>query len=211
MSDTHGRHKELDVPDGDILIHAGDFCKWRGDPAEVEEFTRWMGSLPHKLKVAIPGNHDEPMQRNAALRRLFSLAGIMYLQDTGLVLPSGLSMYGSPWTPIFGDWSFMLDEAQLRHKFAAIPDDVDVLITHGGPAGVLDLVDLAGVHAGSSALMMRLSSMAYKRPMVHIFGHIHERRGNLIGLGGKYRAYNVAICDLAYNMANPCTVIEVGA
>lgn len=206
MSDTHGHHEELEVPEGDILIHAGDFSKWHGTLAEVTNFAKWMGSLPHKVKIAIAGNHDEALQGEPRCHTVFGRAGVLYLRDTGIVLWDDLKIYGSPWTPTFGDWAFMLDEAELTHKWRMIPDDVDVLITHGGPASVLDRTS-GWVECGSVALRERVFTIAPERPLVHIFGHIHEAYGS--ARYSDYSAFNVAICDLKYDPVNPCTVIEV--
>lgn len=59
MSDTHSltTHIKFDIPDGDVFIHAGDFTKC-GQRDEVMEFNNWIGSLPHKYKVVIAGNHE---------------------------------------------------------------------------------------------------------------------------------------------------------
>ncbi|KAK4309551.1 hypothetical protein Pmani_018814 [Petrolisthes manimaculis] len=59
MSDTHclTSHLQLEIPEGDVFIHAGDFTRC-GSAAEVEEFNSWIGSLPHKHKVVIAGNHE---------------------------------------------------------------------------------------------------------------------------------------------------------
>lgn len=37
ISDTHGLHERVAVPNGDVLIHAGDFTE-RGEPYEVAAF-----------------------------------------------------------------------------------------------------------------------------------------------------------------------------
>ena len=56
ISDTHGDHDHLTVPDGDVLIHAGDMTE-NGEVSEVRDFNRWLGTLPHKHKLVIAGNH----------------------------------------------------------------------------------------------------------------------------------------------------------
>ena len=72
LSDTHGLHASMkhDVPDGDVLIHAGDFGG-RGLMTEIHDFAEWMGSLPHPLKLVTPGNHDRPVEENAGCFELF--------------------------------------------------------------------------------------------------------------------------------------------
>lgn len=57
ISDTHGGHSKLDIPAGDVLLHAGDFCT-AGTPDELEDFVSWLDTLPHQTKVVIAGNHD---------------------------------------------------------------------------------------------------------------------------------------------------------
>ncbi len=57
LSDTHNQHRNLDVPPGDILIHAGD-STFQGTLSEVSGFLRWINYLPHPHKILIAGNHD---------------------------------------------------------------------------------------------------------------------------------------------------------
>ena len=210
MSDTHGRHYSLEVPDGDVLIHAGDFCRW-GSRRDVDEFVEWFAEFPHEYKIVIAGNHDMALEKYLTYASIFDRPeyGIKYLGDSWTAIEDGPKIWGSPYTPPFQHWAFMLEEDALARKFAMIPDDVDVLITHGPPAGVLDFTDLEGVPAGSHSLTSRIDEMmhAKDRKLVHIFGHIHERWGSLTN--GGYRAYNVAICDFKYNPVRPCTVIEL--
>jgi hypothetical protein len=49
ISDTHNMHRRLEVPDGDILIHAGDFTMY-GRSAHAADFNLWLGELPHRHK-----------------------------------------------------------------------------------------------------------------------------------------------------------------
>ncbi len=209
MSDTHGRHHGLEVPDGDVLIHAGDFCR-HGSRADVNEFAEWFDAFPHRWKIVIAGNHDAALQKYLGYSQIFRFFdSITYLHDTWTLLKGGPKIWGSPYTPPFQNWAFMLEEKGLARKFALIPDDVDVLVTHGPPAGVMDFTEIEQEYAGSHALLARLEELTdfYTPPaLIHIFGHIHECWGQEQGEG--YRAYNVAICDLKYNPIRPCTVIE---
>jgi Icc-related predicted phosphoesterase len=170
LSDTHGRHKKLSIPDGDVLVHCGDFSH-RGNPAETEAFGRWFAAQPHPFKVLVPGNHDAAMEHPVARNLLRSL-GVVVVVDQAVVV-GGLRFYGSPWTPRFGDWAWMRDDADLAQYFDKIPDDLDVLVTHGPPYGTLDRND-AGTLCGSQQL---LHAVTRARPRLHVFGHIHEARG----------------------------------
>jgi Icc-related predicted phosphoesterase len=170
VSDTHGRHHLTHAPDGDVLVHAGDLTL-DGTLDGVESFNAWLGALPHRHKVVIAGNHDECFQHQADRARA-RLTDATYLEDSGCEI-EGLTFYGSPWTPLFAGWPFMLSEVELAAKWALIPSGLDVLVTHGPPHGILDLTN-RNDHAGSWTLLRRVYEL---RPRVHVFGHIHESAG----------------------------------
>jgi len=170
LSDTHGRHKKLTLPDGDVLIHCGDVSH-RGNLAETEAFGRWFAAQPHTFKVLVPGNHDAATE-NPTARNLLRSLGITVLVDGGATI-GGKRFHGSPWTPRFGDWAWMRDDAELGSYFAEIPQGLDVLVTHGPPRGILDR-NSAQEACGSAAL---LDAATIKKPRLHVFGHIHEGRG----------------------------------
>ncbi|KKK24082.1 hypothetical protein P175DRAFT_0502480 [Aspergillus ochraceoroseus IBT 24754] len=56
ISDTHTLEWQ-DVPEGDLLIHAGDLCNG-GSAREIQAAVDWLRKLPHPQKVVICGNHD---------------------------------------------------------------------------------------------------------------------------------------------------------
>ena len=177
LSDTHGLHDAIRVPDGDVLVHAGDLTD-TGTLDQVAEFAAWFAGLPHPVKVVIAGNHDFAFERDperARSRLLGYGLSIVYLQDEALTLPGGTTIYGSPWQPRFFDWAFNLNRgAPLAAKWSLIPDDVDILITHGPPLGILDR-NTSDEATGCEALAGRLPRLA--RLKLHVFGHIHEARG----------------------------------
>jgi Icc-related predicted phosphoesterase len=198
ISDTHGRHDRVPVPDGDVLVHAGDLTG-HGLLDEVSRFDDWLAGLPHRHKVVVCGNHDWCFQRtpDEARRRL---RHAVYLQDEGVVV-EGLRFYGSPWQPWFLDWAFNLPRgAELAAKWALIPDDTDVLVTHGPPAGVLDLTK-RGDRPGCADLLDRVRVV---RPGLHVFGHIHEARGAVVDGGTLF----VNAC--AYRAGEEGVVVRVG-
>lgn len=171
LSDTHGFGDELDVPPGDVLVHAGDMTG-AGSLEEIAEVNRWLGTLPHRHKVVIAGNHDFSFERTPGEARAL-ITNAIYLQDEAVVL-DGIRFYGSPWQPWFFDWAFNLVRGpELADKWAKIPEDTDVLITHGPPAGILDTT-YGGEHAGCADLLERVRTI---RPRLHVFGHIHEAAG----------------------------------
>jgi Icc-related predicted phosphoesterase len=201
ISDTHNRHDQIDVPDGDVLVHGGDFTG-RGTPDEIRAFNDWLGTLPHRHKVVIAGNHDWGFQISPENARA-ALTNAIYLEDSGVEI-EGLRFYGSPWQPWFMDWAFNLrTDAELRSKWDLIPEGTDVLITHGPPRGILDrTVTLDDV--GCLELRRAVERIA---PRLHIFGHIHEGYGQTVV--GETTFVNASTCNLFYRPVNPPVVLDL--
>ena len=149
LSDTHNLHSAFAVPEGDVLVHAGD-ATLRGTREEVVAFDAWLGTLPHRHKVLVAGNHDWLFEREPDRARGM-ITNATYLQDEGVTI-DGLAFWGSPWQPWFLSWAFNLQRgAPLREKWDRIPAATDVLITHGPPHGILDRVEkLAGRVIGAA-------------------------------------------------------------
>ena len=201
ISDTHFLHHEVDVPDGDILIHAGDSLG-HGTLDELKNVNEWLGSLPHKYKILISGNHDWCFEKdNKAARQLVTNA--IYLQDSAVKL-SGFKIYGSPWQPRFFDWAFNLDRGEpLAKVWAKIPDDTDILVTHGAPYKILDRTE-HNIDTGCEDLLRRIEAV---KPRLHLFGHIHEGYGEREIAGTKF--VNASICDVRYRARNSPIVLDL--
>lgn len=200
ISDTHNR--EITVPDGDLLIHAGD-ATMRGTVDEITEFNAWFSLLPHKHKIFIAGNHDWLFETQPATARKLLDKNIIYLQDAGTNI-EGFNIYGSPWQPRFYDWAFNLNRGrEMAEKWAMIPAGTDILITHGPPSGILDLTE-DGDHAGCEELIKKVGEI---RPRAHIFGHIHEGYGMEERDGTRF--VNASNCDERYRLVNPPVVFDL--
>ena len=204
LSDTHGKHNLIQVPDGDILLHAGDFSG-RGRLEEVKRFLDWFAALPHPHKVFIAGNHDFLAERQSQLFHSLIPDNCIYLENNAVEV-AGLKIWGSPITPWFFDWAFNRHRGdEIRPYWDAIPNDVDILITHGPPNGILDRT-ASGQLVGCEELMVQIHRI---KPVIHLFGHIHEAYGT---------AYVNEICfingsnlNLAYQYVNkPVVVNEKG-
>jgi predicted phosphodiesterase len=203
ISDTHEQHRRIEVPDGDVLVHAGDIT-YHGDPAAIADFDAWLGTLPHPHKIVIAGNHDFAFERDPGAAAL--LAHAHYLQDGGIEL-AGLRFWGSPWQPRFFDWAFNLDRGPaLAAVWAKIPEGTDVLVVHGPPHGILDRTH-AGVSAGCEELERRLREMVHP-PKLVVFGHIHEGYG--IETRGATTYVNASSCTRRYAPTNPPIVVVTG-
>lgn len=171
LADLHCHHDALDVPEGDVLVVAGDLTK-RGTLAELREVNAFLAGLPHAHKLVVAGNHDACFERQPAEARA-TLSAATYLEDEEIRV-AGLRLWGSPWQPEHLDMAFNLPRGRpLAEKWARIPAGLDVLVTHGPPHGILDRND-QGAHVGCEALRERVREI---RPRVHVFGHIHEARG----------------------------------
>ena len=162
LSDTHGRHHRLrDLPEADLVVHSGDFCMV-GTEQEALDFLNWFCDLPYKHKIFICGNHDDCLY-GANIDGLDE--NVHYLCSSGATI-DGVKFYGVP--------MFMADcisDRQTRN-YANIPDDVDVLVTHTPPYGILDFDD--NINYGSEELLQRVSEI---NPRLHLFGHIHRQHG----------------------------------
>jgi Icc-related predicted phosphoesterase len=171
IADTHGRHADLTLPDGDVLVHAGDVCR-RGELAEAVEAIAWLRAQPHATKILVAGNHDICLEGDPEAARARCVPGVIYLEDEETRV-DGVRFWGSPWQPWYHDWAFNLERGEpLAAKWALIPEGVDVLITHGPPAGLGDRT--ASGRQGCEDLRARVARV---RPRLHVFGHIHEDAG----------------------------------
>jgi Icc-related predicted phosphoesterase len=176
ISDTHTLHNRFNIPDGDFIIHCGDVSS-RGYRSEVESFLDWYGDLPHKNKIMIPGNHDfffEDYYQTAL--NMTESRGINLLLDSGVEI-EGIKFWGSPITPYFHNWAFnRYRGSSIQPHWDKIPDDIDVLITHGPPAHIengLSMV-LEGEDVGCEDLYKAIKRV---NPKINAFGHIHEGYG----------------------------------
>lgn len=204
ISDAHQK-REIDLPEGDLLIVAGDLTS-TGTQSQLAAFNSYLEK--HKSKytykpLVIAGNHDFALERDPETA-IEILTAADYLEDA-LVEIDGIRIWGSPWTPTFFDWAFMKDRgSEIREMWDMIPENLDLLITHGPPWGILDF---CGSHAGCSDLLDIVTKKLSSAPRFHVFGHIHE------GFGSheteRTRFLNVSVCDVHYHAVNEPTVIEL--
>jgi Icc-related predicted phosphoesterase len=173
IADLHS-NLALKMPPADILTVSGDLT-YRGSLLELSNVRHWLREQPAKYKVVIAGNHDfglEDWRTRSEAESYLAGDNIYYLRDNSVTL-EGLKIYGSPWQPWFYDWAFNLQRGpEIAEKWAMIPDDVDVLLTHGPPYGYGDQVKRGRV--GCEDL---LAAIDKKKPRVVCYGHIHEDPG----------------------------------
>ena len=197
LADTHGFHQDVKVPDGDLLIFAGDVTM-RGNRDELRDFAEWANALPHEHKLIIAGNHDFCFKHYTE-ESIEIVSPMTYLEDESVEI-NGVSFWGTPWTPPFGNWAFMKEELELEKIFDSVPQ-VDVLISHGPPKGVLDRTVREGINVGSDALW-RIPT-----PKIHVFGHIHEARGSFMDSDCTY--INASTVNFHYEAIHEPVIMRV--
>ncbi|MCK4814440.1 metallophosphatase domain-containing protein [bacterium] len=204
LSDTHGQNDVLKtLPATDVLIHCGDSTQY-GSTDNLREFAEIFGDCNATFKLVIAGNHDACFQKHPFESKDILLAnGILYLEDEGVKI-NGIKFWGIPWTPPFLDWYFMANEEKRIEKWGQVPDDVDVLMSHGPPYGVLDQLIKGGKRVGSVEHRNKVFSI---QPTLNVFGHIHEQYG--------WKRYvdidfiNCSLLNFHYEMVNQPVVYEL--
>lgn len=196
LSDTHCQLEKIKVPKGDILIHSGDLT-YRGTYDETVEELDKLASIPIRNKVLVAGNHDWLAYESPdTMRALCEERDIIYLFDS-LFTVADIKIYGSPWQPAFHNWAFNLPRGpELERTWARIPNETEILVTHGPPHGLLD--HCPNGHVGDEALYERIKSLPNLK--LHIFGHIHEGYGV-----AKYKdltLVNASTCTGSYRPLN---------
>ncbi len=203
LSDTHSLHHRIpSIPDADILIHAGDISKY-GDESQVVDFLHWFSALPHKHKIFIAGNHDFFFEnkREVFIRTVIP-DNVIYLNDSGCEI-NGIRIWGSPISPEFMNWAFNRKrDTEIQQHWNKIPENTDILITHGPPAGILDTT----TNFQKTGCEDLLNTVLKIRPAYHIFGHIHEAHGIITQASTTF--VNAAILDEKYRIKNKPIMID---
>jgi hypothetical protein len=198
ISDTHTN--TLDIPSGDILIHAGDLTN-AGTIAEIQAQIDWLASLPHKHKIAIAGNHDtflDPRSRVTLDEKdragALEWKGIRYLQHSSTTLTCQTDhgakrfvIYGAPQIPLCGGKNFAFQYPRGQDAWSeTIPDHTDILVTHTPPKYHLDLF------APTLGCEWLLKEIWRIKPVLHVFGHVHAGAGReVIWWDEAQKAYEV--------------------
>lgn len=184
-------------------MHAGDLCG-RGSEAEALDFLDWFSDQEYDHLVMIAGNHDWIFQKKPVeMAKACKDRGIVLLNDSGIILKSmtksyNIKVWGSPVQPWFHDWAFnRMRGSDIKKHWDLIPDDTEILITHGPPAGILDVTTYVDgtpkERVGCHDLMDKLAKTQVK---LHVFGHIHEARG--VEYKGETTFVNASSLDRMY-------------
>lgn len=216
IADTHGLHYALKgrLPEGDILIHAGD-CTNIGSQNDVREFVEWFQNLKgFDTKIFIAGNHDWAFERKPAWLKTYindenlSQSDCVYLEEEEFIIDSPefsrpVKFYGCPYQPRFLNWAFNVDRDKMFHHWVKVPQDTTVLITHTGPQGIRDYT-IYNEPQGCASLRYYVEQI---KPALNVFGHIHEAYGAM--LLGDTMFVNASTCTRQYVPSNKPIVVDL--
>lgn len=222
IADLHGELPQLSG--GDLLIIAGDITAAER-VKEWENFFVWIANQAYKKVVLVGGNHDKYLTQCITTKELNELKELHghidydyaiklgpsteYLCDTGFEF-EGYKIWGAPWVPYIPqahpayNHFTKRSEDELRERWQLIPDDTDILVTHGPPWGIFDEIN-GGVHVGSTTLRERVIALS---PKLHVFGHIHEHGGKVLNTGMSLFV-NAAYMDADYVGTNTIVTVEI--
>lgn len=204
ISDTHSQYKKLILPKADILIIAGDIDLWE-KTREVVDFNIWLDKQNYKYKIIIAGNHDRFIYENNSLFRAL-IHNYIYLENSGCEI-EGIKIWGSPITPRFNDWFFMEDRDKIQRYWNMIPNDTDILVTHGPAWGYGDKIKRGNILYQCLGCTSLLETVERIKPKYHIFGHIHGSYG--IEKNEYTTFVNCSVCNEEYELVNAPIELEI--
>lgn len=204
LSDTHGYEPDITLEKCDIAIHSGD-----ADLVSLSgliRFCKWFKKQNARYKIYVAGNHDFYLETMASYSKtIFKEHGIIYLENN-LIQIENVIIYGSPYTPRFGNWAFMRERGNDISKiWEQIPENIDILVTHGGPMGILDIAQRTKEHVGCDDLKRFIKNI---KPKFHLFGHLHENYGIVKDDNTVY--VNSALITDGYVLNHEPHIIELG-
>lgn len=221
ISDTHEQHNWLHkclhdpafIREVDMIICAGDTANNRSPALNHNpqlDFIQWYSELPFKYKIYVPGNHNT--SENRILKSVYEDLGIIRLIHESVTIEN-INIFGSPYTPTFGvDWAYNVNRNKLDNYWREIPDNTDILVTHGPPKGILDLTGRDHNNTEQVGCKSLLNHVFRVKPQYHIFGHIHDEK-DIFNNGYRdingTRFINASIVDLDYNPINLPIIFEI--
>lgn len=212
LSDQHGYLPA--IPPCDLLVIAGDVCPdlppdhqaaWFG-----AVFRPWLAASAPPRTILTWGNHDLCAAQSPGIGAgsRYGAAGRLDVVVDGIVNIEGLAIWATPWSNTFEHWAFMKSPENLALTYRAIPDGLDVLVSHQPPYGYGDeqlAAEVGGLaHLGSRELLRAIDRA---RPRLVICGHIHSGHGRYLHNG--IPILNVSVVDQEYQLAHPVTTFDL--
>ena len=168
ISDTHGRHRELTIPETDFLIHCGDACN-DGNVEQLQDFFQWFAKQKARYKIFVAGNHDLPFDLDPDNAINLIPNNVLFLENQYSFIES-ISFYSVAARP----W---LHEKPEEDRL------IDFLLSHGPAKSILE---------GKSGCPKLLAFLRKQQPHYHLFGHIHQTAGQSV-LIGKTQCINLSM------------------
>lgn len=190
ISDTHAQHRHLQIEPCDLLVIAGDYSQ-RNREQDFQDFADWLRQQPARHKILVNGNHDKYYYRHPERFRFLLPVGVVFLENESVEI-EGLRFWGSPVImPVIRGIETVTERSAQRRQliWQSIPLNTDVVVTHSPPYGILDQVE-AGKHYGCPYLLEAINRI---KPRYHLFGHIHQDRGEISQDGIRFK--NAAMVD----------------
>lgn len=213
ISDVHGKWHDLKVPECDLLISAGDYS-FVGEQSLVRGFHRWLSEQPAKHVISVQGNHEVWVQSHWNLAKQIAEENCprVHFIDEGPLEIMGKKIWCSAITPWFHDWAWNRQRGgEIKKHWDKIPDDTEILVTHGPPYGILDQIEGHSEHLGCLDLYARICEL--RDLQLHVFGHIHSASGEDTGIsdstGKEIRFVNAATVDESYRPAYPVRFVDL--
>lgn len=227
MGCIHEQHEQLNpwmidnIDDTDYIIVTGDVAN--SSVASINynpmmNFLEWLNGW-NVPSIFVPGNHDTSYQANMVdsidMENLNNITPLIHESVTINVGDESYNVFGSPYTPAFGEgWAYNVKRNKLDKYWAEIPDNTDIIITHGPPKGVRDLTDDSygsggKIQVGCKSLLNHVHRV---KPIIHCFSHLHDEKdiynhGISEMWGTKF--INCSIVDLRHSVINNPIKIEI--
>ena len=202
ISDTHSDQEKLGSMSGDVLIHCGDmFNFFNSDDDEFDRMDEWFAKQDFELILCIGGNHDFELQKRASYTKQ-PFKNAVYLEGSAYQY-KGVNFFGAPWVPDLYGQAYYTEHSELANRWANIPNNVDVLITHTPPGNILDKSS-QGLVLGCEHL---LTAVERAKPKLHCFGHIHHSSGSIKKGGTCF--INAALADHHHKISKPPFQFEI--
>lgn len=207
ISDMHSFHRQLVIPECDVLLVAGDLTR-NGELSTIDDLCEWMVGLPVKKRIVVQGNHDIELEPRRSQAVAMLNDACTYLEDSGTEI-DGLKIWGSPISPYFFGWRWNRHRGnEIDRHWQMIPDDTNILITHSPIHGILDEAPRGYgqiEHVGCADLLRHIERL--KQLKLHCAGHIHECHNHIERNGVHY--VNASSCNREYKPVNPPIIIDL--
>lgn len=213
ISDVHAKWNKVIIPECDLLISAGDYS-FLGESHMVRDYHKWLDKQPARHIISVQGNHEKNVEKNFSFYQDLAREQCprVHFIDEGFVEIEGKQIWCSAITPWFHNWAWNRFPDEIIKHWDKIPNDIDVLVTHGPPQGILDEVrnfnrevgEWESGHCGCPELLKKVMII---KPMLHVFGHIHPGYGIKVVDGTTF--INAALCNDDYKLANNPIVFNV--